>query len=343
METRTLGRTGIQVTPLCLGTMMFGQFGNSDHNECVDIIHAALDAGINFIDTADIYSYGESEEIVGKALAGGKRQQVVLATKFHMPIGNDPNMRGNSRRWIRRAVEDSLRRLQTDWIDLYQVHRPSHDCDIDETLGVLSDLVREGKVHTIGTSTFPAWQIVEAQWVAERRQRERFVAEQPPYSILARHIEADVLPVCEQYGLGVLVWSPLAGGWLAGKYRRQQAVPESWRTNLSPKRFDQSLPANQRKLEVVEALEKLAADGGMTLVELALRFVLAHRAVTSAIIGPRTMAQLTSQLSAPEGELPAGILDTIDDLVAPGELINPVDGGYVAPALKNPALRRRHS
>lgn len=341
MKTRVLGRTGVRVSPLCLGAMMFGKFGNTDHDECVRIIHTALDAGINFIDTADVYSAGESEEIVAKALAGGKRENVVLATKAHGPMGKDPNMRGNSRRWIRQAVEHSLRRLKTDWIDLYQIHRPDPDCDIDETLGVLTDLVREGKVRMIGSSTFPAWQIVEAQWVAERRQRERFVAEQPPYSILARQIETDVLPVCERYGMGTLVWSPLASGWLAGKYRRGAAVTETWRTRLNPRRFDQSVPENQRKLDIVEALEKLAADAGMTLIELALRFVLEHRAVTSAIIGPRTLEQLQSQLAAPENRLTADVMDAIDALVPPGEIINRTELGYVPPALTDAALRRR--
>src|SRR5471032_395342 len=220
MDHRTLGRTGVKVSPLCLGAMMFGSWGNTDHEESIRIIHAALDAGINFIDTADVYSAGESEEIVAKALAGGRRDDVVLATKVHGVMGDDPNERGNSRRWIIREVENSLRRLGTDWIDLYQIHRPEADTDIDETLGSLTDLVRAGKVRYIGSSTFPASQIVEAQWVAERRGRERFVCEQPPYSMLVRGIETDVLPVCERYRMGVIPWSPLAGGWLSGSYRK---------------------------------------------------------------------------------------------------------------------------
>src|SRR6266571_211763 len=213
MEHRTLGRTGLRVSTYCLGTMVLGAWGNTDHDECVSMVHAALDAGVNFIDTADVYAFGESEEVLGRALAGGRRDHVVLATKFHATMGEDPNERGNSRRWIMRAVEASLRRLGTDWIDLYQVHRPDPACDVDETLGALTDLVRAGKIRYFGSSTFPAHEIVEAQWVAERRGRERFVTEQPPYSILARGIERDVLPVCEQYGMGVLSWSPLAGGW----------------------------------------------------------------------------------------------------------------------------------
>src|ERR671928_303974 len=222
MQHRNLGRTGVQVTPLCLGAMMFGDWGNPDHDESVRIIHRALDAGVNFIDTADVYARGESEEIVAKALAGGRRDNVVLATKVHGTMGDDPNEFGNSRRWIIREVENSLRRLQTDWIDLYQIHRPELDTDIDETLGALTDLVRAGKVRAIGSSTFPPSQIVEAQWTAEKRGRERFMCEQPPYSILVRGIESDVLPTCQRYGMGVIPWSPLAGGWLTGRYRKGQ-------------------------------------------------------------------------------------------------------------------------
>src|SRR6185503_20470012 len=244
MEYRPLGRTGVQVSKLCLGTMMFGAWGNTDHDDSIRIIHAALDAGINFIDTADVYSNGESEEIVGKALKG-RRDDVVLATKVHGDMGSDPNRKGNSRRWIRMEVENSLRRLQTDWIDLYQIHRPDPTLDVDETLGVLTDLVREGKVRAIGSSTFPAEQIVEAQWVAERRAYERFRCEQPPYSILARGIERAVLPACERYGMGVIVWSPLNGGWLTGKYKRgqeyQKGTRASWGLMEGPE-----APQNQR-------------------------------------------------------------------------------------------------
>lgn len=339
MQTTSLGRTGVQVSRLCLGTMMFGRYGNPDHADCGRIIHAALDAGINFIDTADVYSRGESEEILSKALAG-RRDKVVLATKAHFPMDADPNMRGNSKRYLRRAVEASLKRLGTDWIDLYQIHRPDPDCDIDETLGVLSDLVREGKIRTFGSSTFAAWQIVEAQWVAERRNRERFMTEQPPYSILVRGIEADVLPVCERHGMGVLVWSPLAGGWLAGKYKRGGSVADTWRTRFKPQRFDLESAENQRKLDVVEALKNLAADSGISLIELALRFTLEHRAVTSAIIGPRTMAQLQSQLTAPAARLPVEVLDAIDRLVAPGETLSRADIGYLPPALTDARERR---
>src|SRR6476660_6080206 len=237
MQLRSFGATGVKVSPLCLGAMMFGEWGNTDHDDSIRIIHAALDAGINFVDTADVYSRGESEEIVGKALKG-KRDNVVLATKVHGAMGDDPNEFGNTRRWIIREVENSLRRLQTDWIDLYQIHRPEEDTDIDETLGALTDLVRQGKVRYIGSSTFPPSEIVEAQWVAERRARERFVTEQPPYSMLVRGVENEVLPVCERHGIGVIPWSPLAGGWLSGKWRLGVDLPSSHRAERIPARYD---------------------------------------------------------------------------------------------------------
>jgi aryl-alcohol dehydrogenase-like predicted oxidoreductase len=340
MEHRTLGRTGMKVSPLCLGAMMFGEWGNPDHDDSIRIIHRALDAGINFIDTADVYSRGESEEIVGKALAGGRRDHVVLATKVHGTMGGDPNEFGNSRRWIVREVDNSLRRLKTDWIDLYQIHRPEEDTDIDETLGALSDLIHAGKVRAIGSSTFPASQIVEAQWVAERRGRERFVSEQPPYSMLVRAVEADVLPTCRRHGMGVIPWSPLAGGWLSGRWRKGQDAPESTRAARLPGRYDLSLPGNQRKLDAVEQLAKLAEDRGLSLIELAIAFVLRHPAVTAAIIGPRTMEQLESQLSAADVELSDDVLDRIDEIVPPGTNVNPADGGWQNPALE-PAARRR--
>src|SRR5919204_32824 len=254
MEYRTLGSTGVNVSPLCLGAMMFGAWGNEDHEDSIRIVHRALDAGINFIDTADVYSRGESEEIVGKALAGGRRDSVVLATKFHGTMGDDPNESGNSRRWIFQEVENSLRRLGTDWIDLYQVHRHDHWTDLDETLGALSDLVHAGKIRYLGSSTFQAHTIVEAQWVAERRGRERFVCEQPPYSLLVRGVEAAVLPVCAQFGMGVIPWSPLAGGWLSGRYRKDAEPPTSTRAGRIPRRYDLSLPENQRKLDAADRL-----------------------------------------------------------------------------------------
>jgi aryl-alcohol dehydrogenase-like predicted oxidoreductase len=340
MEYRALGRTGVKVSPLCLGAMMFGAWGNEDHQESIRIIHRALDAGINFIDTADVYSRGESEEIVGKALAGGRRDHVVLATKFHGGMGDDPNERGNSRRWILREVENSLRRLGTDWIDLYQVHRPEEGTDIDETLGALSDLVHSGKVRYIGSSTFPPSQIVEAQWPAERRGRERFACEQPPYSMLVRAVEADVLPTCLRYGIGVIPWSPLAGGWLSGKYRKSLEAPRSHRAQRLPDRFDLSTPENQRKLEAADALARLAEQAGTTLVEMAIAFVIEHPAVTAAIIGPRTMDQLEGQLGAADVELSGELLDRIDEIVPPGTNVNPNDVGWQNPALRPQALRR---
>jgi aryl-alcohol dehydrogenase-like predicted oxidoreductase len=340
MEFRTLGRTGVKVSPLCLGAMMFGAWGNEDHDESIRIIHSALDAGVNFIDTADVYSRGESEEIVGNALAGGKRDNVVLATKVHGTMGDDPNEFGNSRRWIVKEVENSLRRLGTDWIDLYQIHRPEADTDIDETLGALSDLVHQGKVRYIGSSTFPASQIVEAQWVAEKRDRERFVCEQPPYSLLVRGVEGDVLPTCRRYGMGVIPWSPLAGGWLSGRYRKGQDVPQSRRAERMPGRYDMSDPGNQLKLEAADALAQLAEDNGMTLIELALAFVIRHPAVTAAIIGPRTMEHLESQLPAADVELSDEVLDRIDAIVPPGTNFSKVDEGWQNPALRSMARRR---
>jgi aryl-alcohol dehydrogenase-like predicted oxidoreductase len=319
---------------------MFGEWGNQDHDDSIKIIHRALDAGINFVDTADVYSRGESEEIVGKALAGGKRDNVVLATKVHGTMGDDPNQFGNSRRWIIQEVENSLRRLKTDWIDLYQIHRPEANTEIDETLGALTDLVRAGKVRYIGSSTFPASQIVEAQWVAEKRGRERFVCEQPPYSILVRAIESDVLPTAQRYGMGVIPWSPLAGGWLSGRYRKDAEIPTSHRAERIPSRYDMSLPGNQQKLEAADALAQLAEEAGITLIEMSLAFVIRHPAVTAAIIGPRTMEQLESQLTAADVELSDDVLHKIDEIVPPGVNLNPGDGGWGNPGL-TPEARRR--
>jgi aryl-alcohol dehydrogenase-like predicted oxidoreductase len=339
MTHRTLGRTGVQVSPLCLGAMMFGEWGNGDHNESNRIIDAALEAGINFIDTADVYSRGESEEIVGKAIKD-KRDDVVLATKFHGPMGDDPNESGNSRRWIFKEVESSLKRLQTDWIDLYQVHRWDPWTDHEETLGALTDLVRQGKVRSIGSSTYPAAEIVKAQNVAKERNLQRYVTEQPPYSLLVRHVENDVLPTALDYGMGVIPWSPLAGGWLSGKWRKGAEPPASSRAQRIPKRFDLSLPENQAKLEAADALAQLAEESGMTLIHMALAFVINHPAVTAAIIGPRTLEQLESQVGAADVTLSADVLDRIDEIVAPGRTINPVDAGWSNPALE-PSARRR--
>jgi aryl-alcohol dehydrogenase-like predicted oxidoreductase len=343
MEYRPLGRTGVSVSQLCLGAMMFGSAGNPDHDDSVAIIHRGLDAGINVIDTADVYSGGESEEIVGKALAGRRREDVVLATKFGLPFGQDPNQRGISRRWITEAVEGSLRRLGTDWIDLYQVHRLDPATDVDETLGALSDLVHAGKIRAFGASTVPASQIAEAQWTAERRGRERFRTEQPPYSLLVRGIEYDVLPACQRHGIGVLVFSPLAGGWLSGRYRKDQQVtgPNSAeRARRFPGVYDSTNPANAAKLDAADALGALADEAGLTMVQMAVAFVTRHPAVTSAIIGPRTMAHLESYLTADGIELSGDLLDRIDAIVPPGHTVNVADNMWRTPSL-DAASRRR--
>jgi aryl-alcohol dehydrogenase-like predicted oxidoreductase len=338
MEYRPLGRTGVQVSKLCLGTMMFGAWGNTDHDDSIRIIHRALDAGINFVDTADVYSAGESEEILGKALKG-RRDDVVLATKFFVPMGDDPNRRGGSRRWIITEVENSLRRLGTDHIDLYQVHRPDPAVDVEETLGALSDLVHQGKVRYIGSSSYSAGQIVEAQWAARERNLERFRTEQPPYSLLVRGIELDVLPTAQRHGMGILTYSPLAGGWLSGSWTADSSPTSPARQRLAA-RFDMSLPENQRKLEAVEQLAAVADDAGVSMIELAIAFVVNHPAVTSAIIGPRTMEQLESQLPAADVALDPATLDRIDKIVRPGVNLNPADTSYGEQVLQ-PVLRRR--
>jgi aryl-alcohol dehydrogenase-like predicted oxidoreductase len=338
MDNRYLGRTGVEVSPLCLGTMMFGAWGNTDHDDSIRVIHRALDVGINFVDTADVYSTGESEEIVGKALKG-RRDDVVLATKFFMPMGEGPNHGGGSRRWVMRAVEDSLRRLGTDYIDLYQVHRPSPLMDVEETLGALTDLVRQGKVRYIGSSSYSGSEIVEAQVVSRDRNLARFVTEQPPYSILVRAIEEDILPAAQRHGMGILTYSPLAGGWLSGRWRKNTApLPSSAARPTA--RFDMSLPENQQKLEVVDALADLADDAGMTLIELAIAFVINHPGVTSAIIGPRTIEQLESQITGANVAILPELVDRIDQLVAPGVTMNPADNSYGAHSLTPAALRR---
>jgi aryl-alcohol dehydrogenase-like predicted oxidoreductase len=335
MQYRILGRTGIKVSPYCLGAMMFGGMGNPDHDDCIRIIHKALDFGINFIDTADRYSRGESEEIVGKALKG-RRDNIVLATKVHGPMGEDPNQQGNSRRWIMQAVEASLRRLQTDHIDLYQIHRPSPETDIEETLSALTDLLRAGKVRAIGSSTFPASAIVEAQWVAERRGLARFRTEQPPYSILNRSTEREVLPVCQTYGMGTLVWSPLAKGMLTGRYRKGQPMPDSLRAKAFPKQM-----TDDRNLEAVERLIPIAEAAGLSLTHMGMAFVMAHPGVTSAILGPRTMPQLDDLLDGANVVLGDEILDRIDEVVAPGTDAGAMGAIYVPPAVSQASLRRR--
>jgi aryl-alcohol dehydrogenase-like predicted oxidoreductase len=342
MEYRPLGRTGISVSQLCLGAMMFGAFGNPDHDESIAIIHRALDAGINFIDTADFYSQGESEEIVGKALAG-RRDDVILATKVGLPFDDNPNHKGGSRRWIVESVENSLRRLGTDRIDLFQVHRLDPTTDLDETLGALSDLVHAGKIRSFGASTVPASQIVEAQWTAECRGRERFRTEQPPYSILTRAIEYDVLPTAQRYGMGVLTYSPLNGGWLSGKYRKGQEIagPQSpARVQKFAAAYDATSAENAAKLDAADALGALADEAGLTLVQMAIAFVVRHPAVTSAIVGPRTMDHLDSYLAADGVELSDDLLDQIDAIVPPGDTVHIGDNFWKTASLE-PGERRR--
>jgi aryl-alcohol dehydrogenase-like predicted oxidoreductase len=340
MRYRTLGSTGIEVSVQCLGAMMFGSVGNPDHDDCTRIIHTALDAGINFVDTADMYSAGESEQIVGKALAG-RRDDVVLATKVHFPMGEGRNRGGNSRRWILRAVDESLARLQTDWIDLYQVHRPDETTDIEETLSVLTDLVHQGKIRAFGCSTFPAEHIAQAHHVAERRGLMRLRSEQPPYSILARGIEASVLPTCQQYGMAVLTWSPLAFGFLTGRYRRGQPIDlGSGRPALRPDRFDPALPETAAKLEIVEQLIELADDVGCTLPQLALAFPVTHPVVTSVILGPRTLEQLQGALQGASLVLDDAVLDRIDEIVPPGRNVYHPDGVWTPPSLSADRRRR---
>jgi aryl-alcohol dehydrogenase-like predicted oxidoreductase len=347
MEYRTLGSTGVRVSTHCLGTMMFGSLGNRDVDECVQIIHRAIDGGVNFVDTADVYSMGESEEIVGRALKG-RRDDIVLATKVHGGMGPGQNEQGNSRMWIVREVENSLRRLGTDHIDLYQIHRPEEETDVEETLGALTDLQRQGKIRYFGSSTFPGWKVVEAQWVAERRGLSRFRTEQPPYSIFVRGIEHDVLPVAQEYGMGVLVWAPLARGWLTGRYRRESFddSPDSRATRTKERgdsiaaQFDTSRPEIDRKLNLVEELMKVAADSGLSMTHMAVGFVLAHPGVTSAIVGPRTMEQLDDLLSGADARLGADALDAIDRIVPPGTNVDDNDRGFT-PWWFEPSARRR--
>jgi aryl-alcohol dehydrogenase-like predicted oxidoreductase len=342
MKTRVLGRTGVTVSELCLGAMMFGAMGNRDHDECLAIVDRALDAGINFIDTADAYSAGESETIVGKALKG-RRDRIVVATKFFHPMSSDANSRGGSRRWITTACDDSLRRLDTDYIDVYQMHRPDPTTDIEETLSALDDLVHAGKVRVLGSSSYPPELIVDAQWAAERRNTERFRCEQPQYSIFNRAVEGAVLPLCQRFGTGVIPWSPLNSGWLTGKYRRDSEIPADSRLARMASRpsFDIQSAPNQRKFALVEELAKLASDAGVTLIDLALAFVLHHPAVTSAIIGPRTMGQLEDQLGAPDVILDDDVLDRIDELVEPGTDVDPRYASFAPPAISDARHRRR--
>jgi aryl-alcohol dehydrogenase-like predicted oxidoreductase len=329
---RTLGRTGIKVSPYALGGLMFASsVGNPDHDDSIRVIHQALDAGINVIDTAD--AYGDSEEVVGKALKG-RRDNVVLATKVSRPMGDDPNQQGASRRWITTAVENSLRRLQTDHVDLYQIHRLDPSTDVEDTLSALTDLIRSGKVRAIGSSNTPASDIVEAQWAAERRGFERFRTEQPAYSILNRGIEREVLPVAQRYGMGTLVWGPLGQGLLTGRIRKGRQT-DVRRAGL----FDHL--NDERRLDVVEQLIPLAAEAGLPLTHLAMAFATAHPGVTSAIVGARTMTHLDDLIAGLDVTLTDEILDRIDEIVPPGTEVGALDQAYVPPAVAHPGLRRR--
>lgn len=339
MQYRSLGRTGVQVSSLVLGAMNFGRLGNSTQDEVTAMVDVALDGGINLIDTADMYGQGESEELIGKAIAG-RRDDIVLATKASMPMGEERNHRGGSRRWLVTALDDSLRRLGVDHIDLYQIHRWDPSVSDEETLSALTDLQRAGKIRYFGSSTFPAYRIVQAQWAAREYHLSRYVTEQPNYSILQRGIETHVLPVTQEYGLGVLVWSPLASGWLSGAIRADREIVTS-RAAFMPHRFDTAIPANQAKMNAVEQLAVVADQAGLTMIQLALGFVTAHPGVTSAIIGPRTMAHLHSQLAAADTVLPADVLDAIDAIVAPGIDLAPDEKHDTPPSLLDASLRRR--
>jgi len=350
MEYRILGKTGIRVSVYTLGTMMFGADGNTEESECIRIVKAALDAGINVVDTADTYSHGQSEEFVGKAIQG-RRDEIVLATKVRLPAGDQPNEQGASRLWIMREVEASLRRLRTDHIDLYQIHRPDLDTDLEETLSALTDLVHQGKIRYFGSSTFPSWLIAEAQWISRQRGLGRFVSEQAPYSIFARAGERDVLPVVQRYGIGLLVWSPLNGGWLTGKYRRGQQIPSDSRATrvqgawgqhypILRTRFDMSRPGIQRKLDLVEDLLAVAAGAGISLSHMALAFALSHPAVTSIVLGPRTLPQLQELVAGAGIRLNEDVLDAIDKVVPPGDLVEEADRGWILPWM-SPKARRR--
>ncbi|SFB07060.1 Predicted oxidoreductase [Amycolatopsis marina] len=339
MQYRTLGRTGVQVSTLVLGAMNFGGLGRTTQDEATAIVDAALEGGINLIDTADRYSDGESEELVGKAIAG-RRDDIVLATKAGMPMGTERNHQGSSRRWLVTELDNSLRRLGVDHVDLYQIHRWDPSTSDEETLSALTDLQRAGKIRYFGSSTFPAYRIVQAQWAAREHHLSRYVTEQPSYSILQRGIETHVLPVTEQYGTGVLAWSPLASGWLSGAVREGREVSTN-RSKILPERFDLTIPANRARLDAVEQLATLADEAGLTMIQLALGFVTAHPAVTSAIIGPRTPEHLHSQLAAADTVLSADVLDAIDAIVAPGVDLAPHEKHDTPPALLDPSLRRR--
>jgi aryl-alcohol dehydrogenase-like predicted oxidoreductase len=353
MEYRTLGRTGIRVSTYALGTMMFGADGNPNETECIRIVHAALDAGVNRIDTADTYSHGQAEEIVGKAIAG-RRHQIVLTSKFRLRAGDGPNEEGASRLWIMRQVEASLKRLGTDHIDLYQIHRPDLDTDLEETLDALTDLVRQGKIRYFGCSMFPAWYQAHAQAISAQRRLKRFVSETSPYSIFVRAIELDVLPAIQHFGMGLLAWSPLNGGWLSGKYRRGAAIAEDSRATLVQgqwgehypilrTRFDMSRPGNQRKLDMVEELVTIAAEAGLTLAHMALAFPLTHPGVTAVNFGVRNLPQFEDAKAGFNTRLSSDVLDAIDRCNPPGSLVDEADRGWPLPWMSPEARRRPES
>ena len=339
MEQRPLGTTGFDVSRLGLGTMVLGSWGNTDLAACGRIINRALDAGINLVDTADTYGGGENEEIVGAAIRD-RRDDVVLCTKFHHPVGDDPDpkRRGNSRRWIMTAIDESLRRLGTDHIDLYQAHRPDPAVPIDETVEALTDLVEMGKIRAWGTSTFPAEDIVEAHWAADRSDAVGPQCEQPPYSILGRGVERDVLPTCRRRDMGVITWSPLSGGWLTAKYSRAEPAPAGSRAATNPDHFD---VANDAKFDAVERLSAIADQAGLSLTHMALAWVVEHPAITAALLGPRTEDQLDDLLGAADVSLDHGTLDAIDEVVGPGVMVNQTDSGWTPPGLDSSTRRRR--
>ncbi|MET7408941.1 aldo/keto reductase [Streptomyces parvulus] len=339
MQYRTLGRTGVQVSSLALGAMNFGSLGRTTQEEATAIVDAALEGGINVIDTADRYSGGESEEMVGKAIAG-RRDDIVLATKASMPMSDDPNHKGASRRWLVTELDNSLRRLGVDHVDLYQIHRWDPATGDEETLSALTDLQRAGKIRYFGSSTFPAYRIVEAQWAAREHHLGRYTTEQPSYSLLQRGAESHVLPVTERYGLGVLVWSPLASGWLSGAVRAGREIA-THRSAILPERFDTALPAGRARLDAVEKLAAIADEAGLTLIQLALGFVTAHPAVSAALVGPRTLDHLHAQLAAADTVLSGDVLDAVDAVVAPGTDLAPHEKSDATPALLDASLRRR--
>lgn len=329
MDYRSLGRTGVQVSALCLGCMNFG--GRASESDSKTVIHHALEAGINFIDTANVYGHdpsnfqigrGRSEEIVGKALKG-KRDQVVLATKAYFPMGDDVNMRGSSRRHLIEQCEASLKRLQTETIDLYQLHHPTNDIPIDETLRALDDLIRAGKVQYIGTSSFAAWQMVESLWVSKEYGLHRFVCEQPVYNLLDRRLEREFIPMAQTYGIAIIPWSPTAGGLLTGKYRRGEPPPADSRYDAfwkSPNLFTDAA------FDVVEVVQAIAAEKGCTPAQLALAWVIQQPGITSAIIGPRTLEQLEDSLGALNVQITAEDRQRLDAIAPPYGMTVPFYG-----------------